>query len=149
MAGAYLNLPKKLFEKLQKLQVSAPNIASRVLGVGVGAAYERMQQEFPKAANKGYGSGYTFEKIIMRQTVNSTADHPEMFIGTVDATAASRMKWIEGGRIRHKGYPKGHFEPGQRIQEPRPFMGKVRKYIRSRECKKLMEERFKKIIDSM
>ncbi|MHB1153564.1 MAG: hypothetical protein ACYCWE_20925 [Eubacteriales bacterium] len=166
MASAYINLPKKLMDKIQNLQVSAPNIASRVLGVGVGAAEERMKQEFAKAANKGYGTGYTLSKIVIMKTDRSTPDHPSIFIGAVDKTAASRMKYIEGGRVRHKlkspeyqwlkgrikfreGFKNGHLNPGDRLQKARPYMGKVRKFIRSRECKKLMEDRFKKIIDSL
>lgn len=167
MAEAYVNLPRKLMDKIQNLQTSAPNIAARVLGAGVGAAHDRMLMEFTKSANKGHGSGYTLSKIRTQPTTNSTAEHPQMFIGAVDETAASRMKWIEGGRVRNKrsnwsyktengksvayplGLSKARFKPGDQIQKPRQFIGKVRKYIRSKECKQLMTDRFTKIIDSL
>lgn len=145
MASAYLHLPKSLMNKIEKLTKSTPNLAGRVLGAGTGAVYEKMVTEFKKAANKGYSTGYTVENIIMRSTTNSTPSNPEIFIGAIDETAASRMKYIESGRVKYRN-DKNKLK---RIQEKRPYMGKIRKFMRSKECKALMEYRFKKIIGTL
>lgn len=147
MADAYLNLPKKLFDKIQNIQNGPSNISMRVLGAGTVAALDRLKIEYKKAASEGYATGYTYNRINMRQTTNSTPENPVMFIGVVGETAASRMKWIEGGRVRNLHGKK--IAPGDRLQKPHRYMGKVRKFIRSRECKQIMEDRFTKIIDSL
>lgn len=147
MAEAYVNLPRKLMDKISKLQTSAPNIAARALETGAESVRATMKYEYSKSAKKGYSSGNTASKIIIRQTKNSTSEHPALFIGSEDIDTALKMKYIEGGRIRVKRRMKTPV--GSRLQAARPFMGKVVKYVKSRECKQLMEDRFTKIIESL
>lgn len=147
MAEAYVNIPRDLMDQIQRISEQSPRIAASVLEAGAEAVRDKMKAEFIKSAKRGYSTGYTAGKIIIKQTKKSTSSHPEMFIGADDIDAALRMKYLEGGTKRVKRNMPTRV--GTQLQRARPFMGKVVKYVKSRECNQIMEDRFTKIIESL